>query len=117
MAKLTLRNRVDNLEKSKQDELIDAASNGETITSMSKRLGVDYDVVQTLLWDAGTLPWQGAKRIISLRLRSLRTATRGPDRERLVEELGEQVNYLYYAAKNLKKQLDNVKASIQPRQR
>ena len=62
MAKLTLRNRVDNLDKSKQDELIDAASNGETITSMSKRLGVDYDVVQTLLWDAGTLPWQGASQ-------------------------------------------------------
>ena len=117
MAKLTLRGKVANLANSKQDDLINAASNGETITSMSKRLGVDYEVVQTLLWDAGTLPWQGAKRIISLRLRSLKTATRRPDRERLVEELGEQINYLYYAAKNLKKQLDNVKASIEPRQR
>ncbi len=117
MAGLTLRGKVAELGKAKQDELIGAASNGETITSMSKRLGVDYYVVQTLLWDAGTLPWQGAKSIISRRLKSLKSATRRADRERLAEDLQEQVDYLYYAAKNLKKQLDNVKASIEPRQR
>ena len=33
------------------------------------------------------------------------------------EELREQVDYLYYAAKNLKKQLDSVKSSIEPRPR
>ena len=117
MAKLTVRGKAAQLGKAKQDELINAASNGETITSMSKRLGVDYDVVQTLLWDAGTLPWQGAKSIIARRLKSLRSATRRPDREQLADDLKEQVDYLYYAAKNLKKQLDHVKASIEPPQR
>ena len=117
MAKLNVRGRAANLSESTRDELIKAAESGETITSMSKRLRVDYDVVQTLLWDAGTLPWQGSKRIISLRLRSLKSARRQPDRERLVEELREQVDYLYYAAKNLKRQLDSVKSSIEPRPR
>lgn len=81
---------------------------------MSERLDVDYYVVQTLLWDSGTLPWQGAKNVITRRLKSLKTASRGADRVRLADELQEQVDYLYYAAKNLKKQLDNVKASINP---
>ncbi len=117
MARITLRDKAANLSEATRDELINAASNGESITSMAERLGVEYDVVQTLLWDEGTLPWQGAKSIISRRLRSLKGAARRADRERLADELQEQVNYLYYAAKNLKKQLDNVKASIEPRQR
>ena len=117
MAKLTLRGRVSNLSKEKQDELVNAASNGETITSMSQRLNVDYEIVQTLLWDAGTLPWQGAKSIISRRLKSLKTAARSADRVKLADELREQVDYLYYAAKKLKKQLDNVKASLNSPQR
>ena len=117
MARFTLREKVAKLPNVKRDELISAASYGESITSMSERLGVEYEVVQTLLWDEGTLPWQGAKSIISRRLRSLKGASRRADCERLADELQEQVNYLYYAAKNLKQQLDKVKALIDRPQR
>jgi hypothetical protein len=117
MARITLRDQAANLPAKTRDELIESASNGESITSMVERLGVGYDVVQTLLWDEGTLPWQGAKSVISRRLKSLRAASRRADRDRLADELGEQVDYLYYAARNLKAQLDKVKALIDPPQR
>ena len=58
MAKLTIQGKVSKLAKATHDELIEAASNGESITSMSEKLGVEMKVVQRLLWDEGTLPWQ-----------------------------------------------------------
>ena len=77
------------------------AKGGESITDMAGKLGLGYKVIQTYLWQSGTLPWQGAKSIITRRLRSVKSARKQADRDRLVEDTKEQVDYLYYAAKEL----------------
>ena len=109
MARVTVNDMVNALSDDVRQELIDAAIAGKSITEMSRSLNVEYHVVQRLLWQSGTLPWQGAKVIISRRLRSLRAAARRDDRDRLVREVEEQVDYLYYAARQLKDKFDKVK--------
>ena len=112
MAKMTVNYRVDALSDEVRQELIDGAMAGKSITDMSRRLRVEYRVVQRLLWQSGTLPWRGAKIIISKRLGSLRAATKRDDRDRLVDELAEQVDYLYYAARHLQDRFDKVKKLV-----
>ena len=113
MARTTVNDKVNALSDDVRQELIDAAMAGKSITEMSRRLNVEYPVVQRLLWQSGTLPWRGAKIIISRRLRSLRAAGRRDDRDRLVAELAEQVDYLYYAARHLQDQFDKVKNLVE----
>ena len=113
MAKITVNDRVNALSDEVRQELIDGAIAGKSITEMSTRFNVEYHVVQRLLWQSGTLPWRGAKTIISKRLVSLRAATKRDDRDRLVGELAEQVDYLYYAARHLQDQFDKVKKLVE----
>ena len=77
---------------------------------MAGKLGLDYKVIQTYLWQSGTLPWQGVKSIITRRLRSVKSSRKQADRDRLVEDIKEQVDYLYYAAKELQTRWDKVKS-------
>ena len=88
----------------------DGAKGGASITDMAGRLGLDYKVIQAYLWQSGTLPWQGAKSIITRRLRSVKSARKQADRDRLVEDTKEQVDYLYYAAKELQTRWVKVKS-------
>lgn len=113
MAKTTVNDKIKALSDDIKQELIDGAVAGKSIIEMSRKFSVKYSVVQTLLWQSGTLPWQGSKVIISRRLRSLRAATKRPDRDRLVGELKEQVDYLYTAARRLQRQLDKVKNVVE----
>ena len=46
MARITLRDKAAKLSEATRDELINAASNGESITSMAERLGVEYDAIR-----------------------------------------------------------------------
>jgi len=85
LAKSPINDKVNALSSDVRQKLIDGAVAGESITEMSKRLGVEFMVAQRWLWRSRTLPWQGAKNIITRRLRSLRTARRQTDRDRLVK--------------------------------
>ena len=67
MARTTVNDKINALSDDVKLELIDGAKAGESMTEMSARLNVEYSVVQTLLWQSGTLPWRGAKSIISRR--------------------------------------------------
>lgn len=109
MAKESINAKVKTLSADVRQKLIDGAVAGKSITEMSKLLNVEYSVAQRLLWQSGTLPWQGAKTIIGRRLRSLRAATKRRDRDRLAKEVTEQVDYLYTAARRQQDQLDKVK--------
>ena len=109
---VTVSDRIAALPQGVKRQFVQAALDGDSITNMSERFRLEYAVVQAYLWQEGTLPWQGAKTIISRRLRSLRSATRRPDRDRLVDEIAEQVDYLYYAARQLHAQLEKVKKSL-----
>ncbi len=112
MPRRTVRDRVAALPARRRQAISQMARGGRSIVEIADRYKLDYGVVQRLLWDKGTLPWQGSKAIITRRLRSLRTATRRESRDELVEAVKEQVDYLYYAATHLRAQLDNVRKAI-----
>lgn len=115
MAKVTVNEKVKAIPEPKKEQIRELIRSGKSIVVICDKLKLDYPVVQAFLWEEGTLPWQGAKRIISLRLRQLRGATKREDRERLTDEIHEQVDYLYYAAKHLSSQLEKVRGSLKPR--
>ena len=86
MARLTIKQKVDRLPGPVKERLSQGAQDGKSISEMTDELDLEYSVAQAFLWQVGTLPWQGAKSIISKRLKSLRTATKREDRERLARE-------------------------------
>ncbi len=112
MPRRTVRDKIAALSVGRRQGISQMARRGRSIVEIADRYKLDYGVVQRLLWDKGTLPWQGSKAIITRRLRSLRTATRRESRDELVEAVKEQVDYLYYAATQLRARLDKVKKSI-----
>lgn len=112
MTKKSVNKQVSELPDHIKGKLRQLARDGKPITHMAQQLGLDYAVVQAYLWQSGTLPWQGAKSIVSRRLQSLRTATKRQDRDTLVNDAKEQVDYLYYAACQLRAQLEKVKKSL-----
>jgi len=115
MAKATINERARAMPEPKKRQIRELISHGKSIVDICSRLKLDYAVVQTFLWEEGSLPWQGAKKIISLRLRQLRSATKREERERLTDEVRQQVDYLYYAAKRLSGQIETIKKSLKPR--
>jgi len=115
MAKVTVNDKVKAIPEPKKERIRELIGTGKSIVDICNKLKLDYLVVQTFLWEEGTLPWQGAKRIVAIRLRQLKGATKREDRERLTGEIREQVDYLYYAAKHLSNQLEKVRSSLRPR--
>ncbi len=112
MARVTVRDKVAALPESKKQRISQMAREGAAIGKIAGKYKLDYVVVQTLLWEQGTLPWRGSKSIITRRLRSLKTATRQEKRAKLIKDVEEQVDYLYYAAKESQARLDKVKKTI-----
>jgi hypothetical protein len=109
MAKKTITQQAEALSDEVKEKFSQMARDGNSITDIAEKFKQPYAVVQTCLWQSGTLPWLGAKIIITRRLRSLSTARRQGDRDRLVSEIDEQVDYLYYAARQLAAQMERVK--------
>lgn len=114
MAKITLSEKVKAIPEPKKQQIRELIGTGKSIVDICRRLNLDYPVVQTFLWQEGTLPWQGAKTIITRRLKKSISATKREDRELLADEIGVQVDYLYYVAKQLSNQLEKVKRSLKP---
>lgn len=112
MAKASVHDTVAELPKSQREQMSQMALAGRSIVEIAKKYKLDYGVVRTVLWQQGTLSWQGSKTIITSRLRALRTAGRRDRRAELAKDIKEEVDYLYYAARQLQTQLDKVKKSI-----
>ena len=112
MSSVTIKDRIAALPVRTKNRIIQRARDGDSIVEISKRNKLDYAVVQGILWEANSLPWKGAKSVISRRLKSLIPATRQPDRQRLVDDIRQQVDYLYFAAKRSRDQLEKVKRSV-----
>ena len=65
-----------------------------------------YAEVQQHCWSSGCLNWQGAKKMISLRLKRLPQKRMSKDeRKRLIQEIQEYVDYLYYCGRDLQKKV------------
>lgn len=113
MAKKTLNQKVDALPNDTKEQIRGKIGRGESISSISDDLGQEYAVVQTFCWREGILPWTGAKNYVTRRLNRLGQTRRQSDREQLVNEIREKVDYIYYAAKELTRQKEKVKKSLE----
>ena len=113
MAKKTVNQKVDALADDTREQIRDKIGRGESISSISEELDQEYGVVARFCWREGILPWGGAKKYITLRLNKLKQARRQTDRELLAQEIREQVDYLYYVARQLALQKEKAKKSLE----
>lgn len=113
MKKPTVNQKVDMLPSTIQDQIRDAIGKGESIRSISDETGEEYAVIQSFCWREGILSLTGAKNYATRRLNRLVAARRQDDREQLVEEIKEKVNYIYYAARELTRQKEKAKKSLE----
>ena len=114
MRKLTVNQKVDMLSRDTKEQIKNRIGQGDSIGSICDRLKLEYAVVQQFCWREGKLPWRGAKSYIARRLRKFKHATQQAVREQLAQEIGEQVDYIYYAAKELALQREKAKKSLEP---
>ena len=114
MKKLTVNQKVDMLSSDVKEQIKNRIGQGDSITSVCEELKLEYAVVQQFCWREGSLPWRGAKKYIAHRLRKFRQATKQATREQLAREIKEQVDYIYYAAKELAAQKERAKRSLEP---
>lgn len=114
MAKKTVDQRVDELAHDTKERIREKIGRGQSISRICEDLDHDYGIVARFCWREGILPWGGAKRYITLRLNKLKQATRQTEREKLAEEIREQVDYIYYAARQLTLQKERAKRSLEP---
>ena len=113
MKKPTVNQKVEMLSDTVQEQIRDAIRKGESIRSISDQTGEEYAVVQSFCWREGILSLTGAKVYATLRLNKLVGARRQEDREKLVEEIKEKVNYIYDVARELTRQKEKVKKALE----
>ena len=114
MTKLTVNQKVDMLSRDTKEQIRSKIGRGESIGSICEDLSQEYAVVQGFCWREGILPWRGAKSYITRRLKRFTQASKQATREQLAREIGEQVDYIYYAAKELAAQKDKAKRLLEP---
>ena len=84
------------------------ASEGKTISEISKELNVDYWEV----WNHVDRSWQGTKWVITNRLKKLAKEKDQSTREQLADEVAECINYLYTQGRSMGKQIDQARKTL-----
>lgn len=112
MVKQTINQKAQALPEATKQKIRDLVGTGRSIVNICNTLKLDYNIVQAFLWQEGRLPWRGARSVITRRLKSLVASTKRDERQRLADEIRDQVDYIYYTAKQLSVQLDKIKKSI-----
>ena len=105
--------KVDMLSSDAKGQIRKMIGRGDSINSICGLLKLEYAVVQRFCWREGILPWTGAMKYITHRLNRLKHTGRQVERELLVQEIKEQVDYIYYAARELTRQKEKAKRSLE----
>ena len=84
------------------------ADEGKTVAQISKELNVDYWEV----WNHVPRSWQGTKWMITNRLNLLKKEKNAATRERLVVEVDECVQYLYDRGRQMGKQIEGARRTL-----
>ena len=112
MANKSIRQKMTELTPNTIEKIEGMIGRGESVTKICEDLGLEYSVIATYCFENGILSWLGAKRYITNRLNKLKHARRQDDRESLVQEIKEQIDYIYYTARDLAQQKEKVKKSL-----
>ena len=89
------------------------AREGITFSFISKIIFGDFEHYDEILyhcWETGCLSWQGAKKMISIRLKRISLANL-PQLAKMqaIKEISEYVEYLYQCGKALQQKLDKIR--------
>jgi len=98
-----------------QQETIDSMiMAGKTFDPVTKELGgnVTWVDIQRYTWESGNMSWQGSMKMISTRLKKLRTATKERERANLAEEIRARAKYLYNCVKAMRGKLEKIKKAV-----
>ena len=87
---------------------------GEKMDAIAQEIGGNctWQDIQQYCWESGAMSWQGSKKMISNRLKKVKTATTQGERERLSAEIDESVSYLYYCAKQMRERILAVETAL-----
>ncbi len=100
------------MDEGQKDKAEQIAKGGKSIASISKELGVSYMEVHAHVTSVHALSWIGAKRSITNRLNLLKKERNRAQREILVNEATELVNYIYYSGKELGGKIDRARGAL-----
>lgn len=82
---------------------------GKTITEISENLKVNWHEARSYL---NSSSWRGAKVKITNRLKKLANEMDSKKREKMADEADRYVDFLYDAAKHLRKQVDDARKAL-----
>ncbi len=97
-----------------QKKIIGLIKKWNRFDKIAKAIGghCSWQDIQEFCWKTKQWSWQGSKKMITTRLKKLRTATKQEYRGALTEEIDERVNYLYNCAKEMKARIDDFEKFI-----
>ena len=98
------------LTKQQQETIDRMIMAGKTFDAVAKELGgnVSWVDIQQYAWESGNMSWQGSMKMISTRLKKLRTATKESERVKLGNEVQARAKYLYNCAKAMRDKLEKI---------
>jgi hypothetical protein len=92
------------------------AKEGKTFTFISEKLFNNYDhydEIQSHCWETRCISWQGAKKMISNRLKILnRQSVSDFEKGQALKEIGEFVEYLYQCGRALEQKIDKIRDAL-----
>ena len=97
---------------SQKDKIEQMVAQGKTIVQICSELDLEWKDVRNYLHSVDKKSWLGAKKVITNRLKKLKTATDESEREQLVEEAAKWIDYLYYDGKDLGTQVDRARKAL-----
>lgn len=100
---------MDDFQKEQIEKMV---QEGKTIVEVCDELGLEWRGVADYLHSVDKRSWLGAKKVITLRLKSLVKESDPKKREDLAAEADKWVDYLYYDGKRLGQQVDRARRSI-----
>lgn len=97
-----------------KDKITHMITKGEKMDKIAAEIGKNctWQDIQEFCWETGYMSWQGAKKMISNRLKRFETATTQSDRKKLAKEIDESVSYLYYCAKEMRSRIIAVEKAL-----
>ena len=101
------------MDEKQKASAVQMALGGKTIAQISKELGAEWGEVSAHVRSEGALSWQGAKMSITNRLTKLKNERNKAQREKLVAEATELVNYIYYSGKELRDKIGRAHSALE----
>jgi hypothetical protein len=94
-------------------QIVQLAREGKSYPEIVVLVGppADYVTVKTYCQSVGAFSWTHARHYITARLNRLRTAGRRDDRERLISEVKDMVDYLGARLKDMERRIERARSA------